>query len=211
MAQGRKDSSIVRDKDGRPFAEERSWIYYDSQQLTVAGGALAAGTRHTLFAVAQGQAGNGFVAAKTYSETNMLQASQLPANHRFTVKSISLEIVPQVTAAPIWPTYADVASLIYRSNFAINVVNKEMLRVPTSTVSGGSAVYNSGLTAAGVNLVSNGWPHASNRLFLDIPIILEAVANFSVVLETTTVWAAAPSVQFSYRVNLWGILERPAQ
>lgn len=203
-----QDDSIVRDKDGRPVPEERSWILYDSQWIAAA--ALAAGTRQVLFTTPQGTPGNGF-AVKTYSETNMEQSGQLPANHRFDVKSIALEIVMLPTAAPIWPTYGDVASLIYRSNVTFNVVNKVMARVPTSTLGGGSAVYNSGLAAAGVAIPSNGWPHASNRWFLDTPIILNAVSNFNVVLETTTVWAAAATVAFAYRINLHGTLYRPAQ
>lgn len=201
-----KQSSILRTAEGNPVPEKLSWTYYDTQ--LVAAGAIVGGTPYTLFTVARGQAGNGFV-PKTNLHTNMQQPAQLPANHQFIVRGITVKAIGIVAVGPVFHTMADMLQVFGFCDFVFNLVSKSKLELALGDLPGGNQVAESG--APVVASPTNGWPTFNNYYPLKTAIALDAVQTFNVVIT----WRQATVVNLTtplwLKVNLHGTLYRPTQ
>jgi len=201
-----KESSILRTAGGDSVSEKLSWTYYDTQLIAAA--AVLANTPWTFFVSAQGQAGNGF-AVKNRLHTNMVQPSQLPANHRFVARAINLKMIHIVAAGPVWSTTGDALQIINGSDFSFNLVAKEKLAVPCVCIPAGSSVMDGGAAAVAVPI--NGMALSANAYWLKQPIVLEAVQTFNVVITQRQGTAVNISTPVWLQVSLLGTLYRPAQ
>jgi hypothetical protein len=190
---------------GKVVRERLRWSLFSSYFHAV--GAIAAGTTDTLFATPKGAAGQGFAAALTLRETNMMAAGQLPRDHKFYAMGLRLVVLE---TTPL----ADLNGLKDACSLEVRTVSKNQLEIPLCIVPAGCGtvamvVNTSG--AAVVTQVNNGWPVSSNVYQLrPLPIKFDAIETFAV----DVVWRAGYTVTaatLTYRIVFDGILTRPAQ
>lgn len=155
---------------------------------TVTFAAAAAFTKTTLFQAPIGQAG------KTLAQTNMVQAGQLPAPQKLTVRAIRFVVSNTTT-----PT--DLVNIATNVSFVLNVGKKPMLEVPCAVLSAGCGVQvvaagQLGTAAAGDGQIfstSFGSLDQRSLFTLNVPFTIEQGETFNVVLnpETAFNFAAA--------------------
>lgn len=163
----------------------------------------AAATGGTFFAVPYGGILTG-TTAKTYADTNIVQAGRLERDTSFTLTGISLFVRETATRA----TAADIRNFNMGS-FDLTLGGVSFLKLPIACIPNGGAELEliSNITAAATEYQLNkGVSAFGNKLLLEMPLeILEqetiqvTVANFLLVaaVQATCV--------------LWGILKRPVR
>lgn len=175
---------------------------YDTVPLPAAGS-----TQLTFFALPLGQGATAFGAgSKTYADTNMELAGQLPNPYTFTILGMRLAF------AWNFPN-ADLQVAINGCVFGLFIGAKPFLRVPARTIPSGNGPFVSGNGVAGLTqtVANSGWPHMANGFAIGRkPLVLTPTENFQVQLSwpggVQAVSAIAPLT-----VYLDGILRRGAQ
>jgi hypothetical protein len=169
--------------------------------------AAAAGqTQLTYFSLPVGQGTTAFVGAgaKTFADTNMDLAGQLPSGFAFQVNGFRLLFKWDVVIA-------DLQLILNGATFRFVVGQKDFLRVPARSLPSGSGIYFQGTTAATTIGATSGWPTLANNFGIKgKPLILNATENFAAFL----VWQSgvqAISAIMPITVVLDGYLGRPVQ
>lgn len=177
---------------------------YDTVALPAAGS-----VQLTFFALPLGQGVTAFGAGtKTYADTNMELAGQLPNPYTFTIMGFRLAFPWNVPAA-------DLVLAINGAVFSLFIGAKPFLRVPARTIPSGNGAFistNAGSTAAAnVSSATSGWPHMANGFAIGRkPLVLTPTENFQVTLS----WPGGLQVigaQTFITIYLDGVLRRGAQ
>ena len=157
-----------------------------------------------LFAVPQGgQLENGVV--KTYADTNMKAASQLPTPEAFRCYGIKMEAFGLGVAESLF-----LQRLLKDASISIKVGNKPYFTAPLEEVMGGVETFACGLDPALnsgeglVRLQTGKQNHHGYRFPVDKYIDIVATENFSVEIDIETESFTMPS-DFYFRVYLLGI------
>lgn len=171
-------------------------------------GVPAAGTTGlTFYAIPLGQGATSFGAGtKTYADTNMELAGQLPNPYTFTCLGFRL-------AFPWNLAPADLQLIINGAVFALFIGAKPFLRVPARTIPSGNGPFFSGSVAAAATAAfcTSGWPHMGNAFAIGKkPLVLTPTENFQVTL-TWPGGAQAISALTPITIYLDGLLRRGAQ
>lgn len=136
----------------------------------------------TFFSLPKGQGVSVFAtaSAKTFSDTNLDLAGQLPAGYNFKVLGFSLMLDWAITVA-------DLTLALNGAFFEFNVGSKNYMRIPARLLPPGNGPTGTqvGTAAAGSALLaSNGWPFIQNILSIARkPIDLAATQNFSATIS----------------------------
>jgi hypothetical protein len=135
----------------------------------------------TFFTVPKGQGTSVFAAAstKTFADTNLDLAAQLPAGYNFKILGFTMMLDWAVTSA-------DLTLAFNGAVFEFNVGSKNYLRLPARMLPPGNGPTGTqvGTAAAGsVLLASNGWPFIQNIYSIARkPIDIAATQNFNATL-----------------------------
>jgi hypothetical protein len=146
---------------------------YDTVLYPAAGSTLL-----TFFALPRGQGNTSFqtaggaAIAKTYADTNMDLAGQLPGGYYFHL--LGFRIMPS------WDiTDADLHGTFNGGVFQFIIASKPYLTVPMRTVPQGN-----GPSGSGASMNSNGYPTLANSYSIRLkPLDLEPTMNFQVTLS----------------------------
>jgi len=180
-----------------PGGEKLHWTYYDTATL------VATGVSYSLF---QTQLGAG-ATPKTYAQTNLTSAGQIPKGQKFTIHAISLEFLSH--AQKVTADIQLLFTFLTTSWIRFIIPGKDSLYTKTiSTILGTPVLWSTTPTVAGNNelIMSIGRFVGVDRL--SIPIIMEEQTPFEVRLEYPTALGATNIVGDFVRVNLNGILDR---
>lgn len=170
-----------------PLAQSPGGVKFFSQQKTLANTALYDTIRHDLtaalparldfFRVPFGQAGNGFVVPKGYSETNNRAQGQLGRPHALLVNQVIVSLIPEgdaaATATPWQTAFTDfVASVLEDATLRISVDDDEwyldhLISIPGTGLTGLPDIVGAGPTH---HLSGAPFPSASPVLLQPIPI-----------------------------------------
>lgn len=146
---------------------------YDTVLYPAAGSTLL-----TFFALPRGQGNTSFqtaggtAIAKTYADTNMDLAGQLPGGYYFHLLGFRV--------MPTWDiTDADLHGTLNGGVFQFIIASKPYLTVPLRTVPQGN-----GPAGSGASMNSNGYPTLANSYSIRLkPLDLEPTMNFQVTLS----------------------------
>lgn len=187
---------------------------YDTVTIPAAGTNLL-----TFFALPLGQGQSSFGAAgvtKTYADTNLNLASQLPAGFSLQVLGLRMQF-------PWLVTMADVQSAFNGAVLEFEVGAKVFLRIPAQCIPAGNGPAGIAFQAAAATdaLINNGWPDVRNALGMSRkPLLLSPTSNFSVRISwpsglgsgaVTTAIVGAAVAGLPVRLYIDGIQKRPAQ
>lgn len=186
---------------------------YDTVGIPAAGA-----VQLTFFAVPLGQGQTAYAGAgvaKTYSDTNMELAGQLPNPYTFTVLGIRLGFTWNITLA-------DLKLAINGASFQLIVGAKPFLRAPARTIPGGNGPFGAvavatAAVAADNNVLNNGWPSMQNGFSLGKkPLVLSPTENFQALLiwplaQAVTTTIPGGFVGLPVTIYLDGLLRRAAQ
>jgi len=155
----------------------------------------AAPARVPFFMVPFGTAGSGIATAKTWTDTNMQSAGQLPAGYNFRCKGVVLSAAPDITLA-------DAILLTKGALLTIWVGESPRFRIPAVRLSQGGGLYTPTAAALHVGL---GHPGSGNFYKLDEPIDIEQQSTFHVDLDydAAITMGAATRVQVHLEGFLW--------
>ncbi|HLB37475.1 MAG TPA: hypothetical protein VJL31_12965 [Gemmatimonadales bacterium] len=196
---------------------------YDTATIT-APGTLAL----SYFTVPVGQGLSAFAGAgvaKSYSDTNMDLAGQLPAGYNFDI--LGFRVMPcfwiggSVGAAQVTGKIQDANTWSHGGLFTFTIGSKPFLRVPIDTIPAGMgpAGFGSSFTAEFGGAQSHGVPSLDNSFKIGRqPLTLSQTQNFNVVLSwplvvanTTQFAAHQPAAGIPVRVFMDGFLKRIVQ
>jgi hypothetical protein len=196
---------------------------YDTNTI-LAAGSLAL----SYFTVPVGQGLSAFAGAgvaKSYSDTNMELAGQLPAGYNFVVLGFrampAFVVGNMVAAASVVGQIHDANTWSWGGVFNFTIGSKSYCRVPLDTIPAGMgpAGYGSSFTGAFGSAASHGAPLLSNSFSISRqPLELAQTQNFNVVLSwplvvaNTTAFANhQPAAGLPIRVFMDGFLKRIMQ
>lgn len=178
--------------------------------------AVTGTTSLTYFQVPVGQGQTTFGAAataKSFSDTNMDLAGQLPAGYVFRALGFRLAFAWNIIVA-------DFQVVLNGCFLQLIVGAKPFLTVPARTIPGGNGPFmGGGITPTGTSAVlNNGWPVLTNGFTLTSkPLDLKATENFKVTLTwpnaapTLTGAAFQPAASVPITIYMDGFLGRPVQ
>jgi hypothetical protein len=181
---------------------------YDYQTYAQAG--------QTLLSFFQTQAGSS---GKTFADTNMQMAGQLPANQRFLVGSIAVDFIPagvaSQTGAVVEANFNDMTKIANSGYLQFNLGTKQYYTgaplkfFPTNTGVGGVGSLSDTTTAAAARVTTLDAPIMVGNVCRIKPIMIPSNETFSVSLN----WPAAVSISVAGRigVRLGGNLYRRSQ
>ncbi len=196
---------------------------YDTNVI-LAAGALSL----SYFTVPVGQGLSAFAGAgvaKSYSDTNMDLAGQLPAGYNFDI--LGFRVMPAfivgaaVAAAQVTGKIQDSNTWSWGGLFTFTIGSKPFLRCPIDTIPAGMGPFGYGGSFTGefTGGASHGWPALDNAFKIGRePLTLFSTQNFNVVLSwplvvaNTTAFANhQPAAGLPVRVFMDGKLKRAVQ
>lgn len=200
-------------KPGMTYNRLRQSLY---DRIIFAAGANVGVSRFFQLPVGQG------TPAKTFLDTNLTLAGQIPSDHVFEVHApavyVASTIVTQTAILAATNPLADVNLFIHNAEFKFAIVSDVKFQMPVWKFGGGAGLAGfssmASLGGAGANQGSvlvgtNGAPHVLARFQMgDYPVVIPP-------LQTMTVEINIPaSITLGFDLDVWvdfdGILHRPA-